>query len=110
MGETNVATDTSTIRASKMTVLDPMGYPPKVEQKQMAPRLDGLDGKTVYFVDPHFDDSGVFLRQLEVAFNQRLPNVNTKFVQLNRVYGHDDPETWAKIQADGDAAIIGVGH
>jgi hypothetical protein len=24
--------------------------------------------------------------------------------------GHDDPETWDKIKADGDAAILGVGH
>jgi hypothetical protein len=87
-----------------------MGYPPKVDQKQMAPRLDGLDGKTIYFLDPQFDDSGLFLHTLESAFNQRLPNVKTKFLQLNRVYGHDDPETWAKVQADGDAAIIGVGH
>ena len=30
----------------KTTVLNPMGYPPKVTRKAMAPRLDTLDGKT----------------------------------------------------------------
>jgi hypothetical protein len=100
----------TTSSSAKIRVLDPMGYPPRVEQKTMAPRLDQLDGKTIYFVDPQFDDSGLFLHQLEKAFNQRLPKVKTKFVRMTRVYGHDDPDTWKKIQADGDAAIIGVGH
>ena len=30
--------------------------------------------------------------------------------QLNNVYSKDDPQTWEEIQANGDAAIIGVGH
>ena len=47
-------------RSSKITVLNPMGYPPTVTHKPLAPRLDTLDGKTVYLVDCRFDDSDIF--------------------------------------------------
>ena len=35
----------------EITVLNPMGTPPPIEAKQMAPRLSTLDGKTIYFVN-----------------------------------------------------------
>ena len=47
----------------RITVLNPMGFPPEVTRKKpLAPRLDTLDGKTVYLVDCRFDDSDVFLQ------------------------------------------------
>lgn len=95
---------------ANVSVLNPLGYPPKVNLKKMAPRLEGLDGKTIYLVDPRFDDSGLFMQQLQKVFAQRLPNVTTKIVELHNVYGRDDPETWEEIKANGDGAIIGVGH
>ncbi|MSP40024.1 MAG: hypothetical protein EXR70_16160 [Deltaproteobacteria bacterium] len=94
----------------KLTVLNPVGYPPKITPKALAPRLESLDGKTVYLVDPRFDDSGLFLRQVQSWFADHMPTVKTKFVEMNNVYTKDDPKTWEKIKADGDAAIIGVGH
>ena len=96
--------------AEKVTVLNPVGYPPKVTLKKMAPRLEGLEGKTVYLVDPQFDDSGLFMQQLQGVFARRLPGVTTKVVKMHGVYSRDDPETWKEIQANGDAAVIGVGH
>ncbi len=54
--------------AEKITVLNPMGYPPKVQPKPLAPRLDTLNGKTVYLVDCRFDDSDVFLKQMQAWF------------------------------------------
>jgi len=96
--------------ADKMRVMSPLGYPPKVTIKPMAPRLEGLDGKTIYLVDPRFDDSGLFMEQLQKVMAQRLPRTKTKLVALNNVYSKDDPQTWEEIQAHGDAAIIGVGH
>jgi hypothetical protein len=96
--------------AEKFSVMSPLGYPPKVTIKPMAPRLEGLEGKTVYLVDPRFDDSGLFMEQLQKVMAQRLPGTKTRLVQLNNVYHHDDPATWEEIRANGDAAIIGVGH
>lgn len=96
--------------SDKLTVLNPMGYPPKVTHKAMAPRIDSLDGKLVYLVDCRFDDSDIFLRQVESWFADNMPNVRTKFKPINSVYTKDDPDTWEEIKANGDAAIIGVGH
>ncbi|MET0690301.1 MAG: hypothetical protein ABWZ38_04665 [Candidatus Binatia bacterium] len=102
------ATDVN--RSAKLTVLNPVGYPPKITAKSMAPRLDSLDGKTVYLVDPRFDDSGLFLHQVQSWFAEHMPSVTTKFVEMSSVYTKDDPKTWEMIKAQGDAAIIGVGH
>ena len=96
--------------AEKLTVLNPMGYPPKVAPKPLAPRLDTLDGKTVYLVDCRFDDSDIFLKQMQAWFEERMPSVKARFIQIRNVYTKDDPETWEEIKRNGDAAIIGVGH
>jgi hypothetical protein len=94
----------------KLTVHNPMGYPPKVVGKEMAPRVDTLDGKVVYLVDARFDDSDLFLKQMQAWFAEHMPSVTTRFVQMSSVYTKDDPETWEEIKARGDAAIVGVGH
>ena len=96
--------------AEKITVLNPMGYPPKITPKPMAPRIDTLDGKTVALVDCRFDDSDIFLKQMQGWFEQNRPNVKSEFIQIRNVYTKDDPETWQEIQKGFDAAIIGVGH
>ena len=94
----------------KITAFNPQGYPPKITHKDLAPRLESLDGKTVYLVDARFDDSDIFLKQMQAWFAEHMPNVTTRFVQLSSVYTQDDPKTWEEIKANGDAAIIGVGH
>jgi hypothetical protein len=93
-----------------LTVFNPVGYPPAVSKKTTAPRLESLDGKTIYLVDCRFDDSIELLKQVQAWFGEHMPSVTTKLVSLNAYYGHDDPQTWEKIKADGDAAIVGVGH
>ena len=96
--------------AGKITVLNPTGYPPKVTGKRLAPRLNSLDGKTVYLVDARFDDSDRFLLQMQAWFAEHMPSVKTVFKPMSSVYTQDDPATWEEIKANGDAAIIGVGH
>ena len=94
----------------KITALNPMGFPPKVTHKELARRLDTLSGKTVYLVDCRFDDSDIFLKQMQAWFGERMPNVKTVYKPISSVYTQDDPATWEEIKANGDAAIIGVGH
>ena len=96
--------------ADKIAALNPAGYPPKVTPKPMAPRLDSLDGKTIFLVDPRFDDSGLFLRQVQGWFAEHMPSVKTELVEMSSVYTKDDPKTWETIKEHGDGAIIGVGH
>jgi hypothetical protein len=98
------------IMPEKITALNPMGYPPKVERKALAPRLDALDGKTVYLVDCRFDDSELLLKEIQNWFRDRMPSVKTVLTRISSVYTKDSPETWEEIKAKGNAAIIGVGH
>ena len=79
-------------------------------RKSAAPRLESLDGKTIYLVDCRFDDSIELLKQVAVWFAAHMPNVTTRIVSLSATYQKDDPKTWNEIKANGDAAIIGVGH
>lgn len=96
--------------SQKISAFNPLGFPPKIAPKPMAPRLNSLDGKTIYLVDPRFDDSGLFLRQVQSWFAERMPSVKTELVEMSSVYTKDDPKTWETIKDNGDGAIIGVGH
>ncbi|HTE84321.1 MAG TPA: hypothetical protein VK821_06290 [Dehalococcoidia bacterium] len=94
----------------KLLVHNPVGYPPKVTGKPLAPRLESLDGKTIYLVDCRFDDSDMLLKQVQGWFAEHMPSVKTVYKPISNVYTKDDPATWEEIKAHGDAAIIGVGH
>ncbi|HEX5528619.1 MAG TPA: hypothetical protein VFZ82_03600 [Methylomirabilota bacterium] len=93
-----------------LSVLNPVGFAPRITRKALAPRLDTLDGKTVYLVDCRFDDSDVFLKQMQAWLAQHMPAVRTVFKPISSVYLNDDPATWEEIRARGHAAIVGVGH
>lgn len=94
----------------KITVLNPLGYPPAITRKSAAPRPETLDGKTIYLVDCRFDDSIELLKQVQAWFAEHMTGVTTKIVSLSAYYGHDDPTTWEEIKKNGHAAIVGVGH
>ena len=94
----------------QLTVLNPMGFPPTVTTKALAPRLDTVAGQTVYLVDCRFDDSDVFLEQLRRWFAEHMPAVRTVVKPISANYLRDDPVTWEEIRARGHAAIVGVGH
>jgi hypothetical protein len=96
--------------SASLSVLNPVGFAPRITRKALAPRLDTLDGKTIYLVDCRFDDSDVFLKQMQAWFAQHMPAVKTVVKPISSVYLNDDPATWEEIRARGHAAIVGVGH
>ena len=55
----------------KITVLTPLGSPPSIKLKTMAPRKGTLEGKTVYIVDNIYPNSDVLLTEMEAWFNDR---------------------------------------
>jgi hypothetical protein len=106
----NIAVPAPQIVQNKIVCLNPVGYPPKVAKKSLAPRLETLDGKTVYLIDSRFDDSIELLKEVANWFASHMPAVTVKLVSLAGYYGRDDQELWSEIKANGQAAIIGVGH
>lgn len=93
---------------SNITVHDPRGYPPKVTGKQLAPRLQSLDDKVVFLVDCLFDNSDLFMEQLQSWFAEHLPTVRIRNIKPSDSWV-DDPEMRGAVVAEGDAAILGVG-
>jgi hypothetical protein len=91
-----------------VNVHDPRGYPPKVTGKRLAPRPDSLDGKIVYLVDCLFDNSDKFMEQMRQWFAAHLPSVTTRDIKPRESWV-DDADMRAKIAAEGNAAILGVG-
>ena len=100
----------STNATQNMSVLNPVGYPPKVTPKALAPRLDSSTARRSIWSICRFDDSDIFLRQMQAWFAEQHARRQTMFKQISSVYTKDDPQTWEEIKAEGDAAIVGVGH
>jgi hypothetical protein len=94
----------------KITVLSPMGTPPPIKLKPMAPRLNTLEGKTIYVVDQGYPGSDNLLKEVVAWFNTNMPKTNVVFKQLARGFGSDDKALWAEIKEKGDAMIMGTGH
>jgi hypothetical protein len=75
----------------------------------MAPRLDTLNGKTVYLVDTGFGGSYKFLDQLQAWFAQHMPAIKTvRKRKSGTVFRDDNPALWKEIKDKGDAAVVGV--
>jgi hypothetical protein len=94
--------------AEKITVMDPRGYPPKVEGKRLAARPESLDGKVLYLIDCLFDNSDKFMEQLRQWFAQHMPRVETRMIKPRESWV-DDPDMRKQVSDGGDVAIIGVG-
>jgi hypothetical protein len=94
--------------SNRIVVHDPRGYPPKVVGKRLAPRLEKMDGKIVYLVDCLFENSDNFMEQLRQWFALHLPKVNTRVITPRESWV-DDANMRAKVAAEGNAAILGVG-
>jgi hypothetical protein len=122
---------------SKITVLDPRGQPTGIFGRRlnvdspmhaihdpvyqprdtietlsalkMAPRLDSLEGKTVYLVSTGFAGSVEFLEEVRDWFARNRPGVKTKFHDKKLGWATDEPELWKEIKANGDAVVFGVG-
>ncbi len=96
--------------AQKFEGLNPKGTPPAIQLIPMAPRLDSLDGKTVWLVDTGFEGGGMLLQQIQLWFKQNMPTVNVIFRRKAGPYMEDDPALWKEIKEKGHAAIMAVGH
>ena len=105
-------TNTRAKRTSALltTVLDPRGQPTAVIQPQpLAPRLDTIQGKTIYLVDVGFGGGWEFLEETVAWFSRNVPNVKTVLLHKKGIMFVDEPEMWADIRQKADAVIFGVG-
>jgi hypothetical protein len=94
-------------------VLDPYRQPTQklssMEGQLMAPRLETLEGKTVYLVETGFHGAKDFMEQAAGWFSRNMPGVKLESRSTQGSIFSDDPALWEEIAQKGDAAIVGVG-
>ncbi|HXX17990.1 MAG TPA: hypothetical protein VEJ46_01185 [Candidatus Acidoferrum sp.] len=78
----------------------------------LAPRLDRLDGKTIYLVDTDWGgmgQNGSILEEMQAWFAEHMPGVKTIIKIKKGNFVTDDPALWKEIaDAKGDGVVLGV--
>ncbi len=95
----------------KLTVLNPAVTSKMVDREPLSPRLDTLEGKTIYMVDINWggpDAAHNVFEEITKWFAQNMPSVKTIIKRKAGMYSQDDPPLWKEIAENGDAAIIGI--
>jgi hypothetical protein len=96
--------------SSLCSVLDPRGQPTAIIQPHaLAPRLDAIQGKTIYLIDVGFGGGWEFLKETVAYFSRNQPGVKTVLQHKKGIMFIDEPEMWAEIKQNADAVIFGVG-
>ena len=98
------------VEEAEITVLNPEGQIEPIELKPLAPRLDTLDGKTVWCVCVNFTATCQYVDEMQKLFAERLPNTTAIFRIKKGSYSAADPDLWDEIAAAGDAMVMAVGH
>jgi len=108
IGPSRAAGDSS---KEKITVMNPGITDKLAERISLSPRLDALEGKTIYIVDTNYEGFGRLpvLEEMQAWFAKNKPGVKTILKLKSGNYVADDPALWKEIAANkGSAAIIGV--
>ena len=77
----------------------------------VAPRLDTLEGKTLYLVDMNYEGFGLtpVLKEMQAWFAENMPDVKTILKLKSGNYISDDPALWKEIaEKGGNGVIMGV--
>ena len=97
--------------ATLATVMNPVVESRPVDYLPLSPRLDTLEGKTLYMVDINWggpDAAPSVFRQITGWLSEHMPSVKTEYRLKNGMYVNDDPKLWDEIKEKGDAAIVGI--
>jgi hypothetical protein len=93
-----------------IAVLNPLGTPPPLVLKAMAPRLNTLDGKMIYIVDDGYPGSDNLLLELEKGLKEAYPKTNFHYVKKSTFMSAKDDALWEEMKEKADAMVIALGH
>jgi hypothetical protein len=93
-----------------ITVLNPVGSPSPTPLIPMAPRIDTLDGKTIYIVDVMYPLTHQLFEEIQKVFSERYPRTTWVVKSKAGTYFDNDQKLWDEIKDKAQGVIIGVGH
>jgi len=82
-----------------------------VDRVPLIPRVDTLEGKTIFLVDigwggPQAAPS--IYEEMKAWFARNMPGVKVEIRTIKGSYMMDQPELWKEIKGKGDAAMVGI--
>ena len=110
LAATLLAGSALTADTAKITVVNPRGIQPPIRLIPMAPRLDTLDGKTIYVVDTKYPLTRPFVQEVYNVLKEKYPKTNWVFRDKIGSYFDDDPKLWAEIKEKGHGMVMAIGH
>ena len=106
-----IAVNSTAYSSEKLRVLNPTPPNRMVDRVPLIPRLDTLEGKTIFLVDigwggPQAAPS--IYEEMKAWFAQNMPSVKVEVRQIKGSYMQDQPELWKEIKEKGHAAMVGI--
>lgn len=95
----------------EITVLNPAIESKMAERAPLCPRLDTLEGKTLYLVDINWggpEAAYSVYEEMQAWFAKEIPSLKVVIKRKKGPYMQDDPELWKEIAKNSDAAMVGI--
>jgi len=108
-GEKQEVTQDSTEKTFR--VLNPTPPNRMVDRVSLTPRLDTLEGKTIFLVDIGWggkDAAPSIYKEMKDWFAENMPSVKIETRAIKGFYMADQPELLKEISEKGDAAMFGI--
>ena len=95
----------------RITVLNPAVSSKMAKRMPLSPRLNTLEGKTLFLVDINWggpEAAYSVYEEMQTWFAKEIPSLKVILKRKKGPYSQDDPELWKEIAKNGNAAMVGI--